>query len=386
MGAAALQRRVHDWLDGLNGTGVVARLAAVVLILAVAASVIAGMAVTVADLSPPLRRFVVQAILAGQIVFLAEYLLRLWSAPGRDTASAAHPARARLHYAVSSLGIIDLMSMLPGALLLLQSDPWFDDVAALIALLKLGRYNPALGLLATVIRNERRPLIAAITALFVLLIFAAGIVYLLEREAQPDKFTSIPTSMWWAITTMATVGYGDLTPVTPLGRLFGGFVMLLGIAMFAVPAGIMATGFASELQRRDQLRSWKAIARLPVFKGLESSRIASVARLLNTEFVPAGQMVVQRGARADAMFFVMEGEVTVEVEPPVRLGPGSHFGEVALLRDIERTATVTTATDCRLMTLAVADFRRLMDEQPELRARLERAAAARVGPDATPPR
>ncbi len=386
MGAASLERRVYGWLDGLNGTGAVAGIVATVLILAIALSVVAGMAVTVSDLSLPLRHGIVRAIAVGQIVFFIEYLLRLWSAPGKNAETTARPFHARQRYAVSALGIIDLLSMLPGALLFLQSEPWFDDVAALIALLKLGRYNPALGLLATVIRNERRPLVAAVTALFVLLIFAAGIVYLLERQAQPDAFSSIPASMWWAITTMATVGYGDMTPVTTLGRMFGGFVMLLGIAMFAVPAGIMATGFAGELRRRDQLTGWKTIARLPLFKGLEASRIASIARLLNTEFVPAGQIVVQRGARADAMFFVMEGEVLVEVDPPVRLGSGSHFGEVALLRDIERTATVTTATDCRLLTLAVADFRRLIAEQPELKSRLERTAEARVGPGAPAPR
>ena len=384
MGPASLQSRVYACLDGLNGTGAVARIVVTILILAIALSVIAGMAVTVSDLSLPMRRGIVRAISVGQFVFFIEYLLRLWSAPGKSVETAARPFDARLRYAMSPLGIVDLLSMLPGALLLLHSEPWFDDVAALIALLKLGRFNPALGLLATVIRNERRPLVAALTALFVLLIFAAGIVYLLERQAQPEAFSSIPASMWWAITTMATVGYGDLTPVTPLGRMFGGFVMLLGIAMFAVPAGLMATGFAAELQRRDQLTSWKTIARLPLFKGLEASRIASIARLLNTEFVPAGQIVVQRGAHADAMFFVMEGEVTVAVEPPVQLGPGSYFGEVALLRDIVRTATVTTVTDCRLLTLAVADFRRLIAEQPELRARLERAAEARVGSGAAP--
>jgi voltage-gated potassium channel len=386
MAAASLQRRVFALLDGHRSSGAVAHAISLLFVATIAVCVIAGMALTVHELDAGDRTLALEAVVATQFIFLLEYLLRLWAAPGRDPAHEAAPMRARLDYLRSPMGLIDLVALLPGFLLLTGVSLWFDDVAALITLLKLGRYNPALGLLATVFRNERRPLIAALVSVFVLLILAAGIVYLLERSAQPDKFTSIPASMWWAITTMATVGYGDLTPVTPLGRMFGGFVMLLGIAMFAVPAGIMATGFASELRRRDHLANWKTVARLPLFGDLEASRIASIARLLHPEFVPRGHIVVRKGARADAMYFLMEGEVEVDVQPtPVRLGAGSHFGEIALLRDIERTATVITLTDCRLLSLSVSDFRKLMDGQPELRARLERTAEARIGA-AAPPR
>ena len=384
MGIASLQRRIFHWLDGYGTRGAVTFAISTVFVIAIVACVIAGMAVTVHELPVRWRMVAETVIETTQLLFLVEYILRIFSAPARDAKHRIAPFHARLDYLRSPMGLIDLFALTPGLLRVTGAEPWFDDVAALFVLLKLARYNPALGLLGTVIRNERKPLMAALVSVFILLVLAAGIVYLLERDAQPKTFSSVPASMWWAVTTMATVGYGDMTPITPFGRLFGGFIMLLGIAMFAVPAGIMASGFATELQRRDRIAGWKTVARLPLFADLEASRIATIARLLQHEFVPKNHVIVQKGAKAVAMYFLTAGTVEVDVEPrPVRLGPGSHFGEIALLRDIDRTATVTSVTDCKLLSLSVPDFRALMAEQPELRARLEETVAAR---SATPPR
>jgi voltage-gated potassium channel len=214
--------------------------------------------------------------------------------------------------------------------------------------------------------------------MLVLLVIASGTMYLLERHAQPTVFTSIPKALWWGIVTMATVGYGDMTPITPLGRLFGGFVMLLGIAMFAVPAGILATGFAAEIRRRDFVVTWNAVAKVPLFAGLDATRIAAIARLLKPQIVPERQAIVRRGEPADAMFFIMQGDVEVEVEPPVRLGKGQFFGEIGLLFDTTRNATVAALNECRLLVLDRADFDRLMAQHPDLKARIEKIAADRV--------
>lgn len=384
MGIASLQRRIYHWLDGYGTRGAVTYAISTVFVIAIIACVVAGMSVTVHELPIGARRVAVSTIAVTQLLFFVEYILRIFSAPARDAKHWASPMRARFEYMRSPMGLIDLVALTPGLFRVTGAEPWFDDVAALFVLLKLARYNPALGLLGTVIRNERKPLTAAVVSVLILMVLAAGVVYLIERDAQPKAFSSVPASMWWAVTTMATVGYGDMTPITPFGRLFGGFIMLLGIAMFALPAGIMGSGFVSELQRRDQINGWKTVARLPLFADLEAVRIASIARLLQHEFVPKGHVIVQKGAKAVAMYFLTAGTVEVEVEPkPVRLGPGSHFGEIALLRDVVRTATVTSVTDCKLLSLSVADFRELMEEQPELRAKLEDAVAAR---DATPPR
>jgi len=192
--------------------------------------------------------------------------------------------------------------------------------------------------------------------------------------------------MWWTIVTMATVGYGDIVPVTPLGKMFGGFVMILGIAMFAVPAGILATGFAVELRKRDFVVTWQTVARVPLFAGLDAAHIADIARLLKRQIVPAKYAVVRRGEPADAMFFVMSGEVEVEVVPtPRRMGRGQFFGEIALLRDTLRTATVTTVTECELLALDVADFRRLLEAHPTVRASIVQVAEQRLSGLSTAP-
>ena len=229
-------------------------------------------------------------------------------------------------------------------------------------------------------RNESRPLLATLLVVAVLLVIESAIMYVLERETQPKVFASIPHAMWWAIVTIATVGYGDMYPVTPAGKIFGGAIMVIGIALFAVPAGILATGFASEIRKRDFVVTWQTVASVPLFAGLDASRIAEISRLLKRQVVPAQYAVVRRSDPADAMFFIMAGEVQVDVAPaPVKLGRGQYFGEIGLIRDTVRTATVTTLTECQLLSLDVADFRRLLEGNPSLKATITRTAEERLG-------
>jgi voltage-gated potassium channel len=235
-----------------------------------------------------------------------------------------------------------------------------------------------LSLVARVFRNERRALGAAFGTLIVLVVLAAGIMFLIEHDAQPAAFGSIPQSLWWAIVTMATVGYGDIVPVTVVGKLFGSVVILVGIAMVAVPAGIMATGFIEELRKQQFIVTWQAVATLPLFAQMDAGQIAAVARLLRPQIVPANTVIVRRGEAADAMYFILDGEVEVEVPPePVRLGPRQYFGEIALIRDTRRTATVMSRDSCQLLALDVRDFRRLLEDHPSLREELARVADMR---------
>jgi voltage-gated potassium channel len=314
-------------------------------------------------------------------VMAVEYLLRLWAAPEREAIGTRAPWRARLHYATSFVGLVDLLAVLPAFVAVVLPIP-ADALRLLrvLRLLKLARYTPALTLFMAVIRNESRALLATLLVVSVLLVLESSVMYVLEREAQPRIFASIPHAMWWAIVTIATVGYGDMFPITPAGKVFGGAVMVIGIAVFAVPAGILATGFATEIRKRDFVVTWQTVANVPLFAGLDAARIAEIARLLKRQVVPAQFAVVRRGDPADAMFFIMGGEVQVDVAPtPVRLTRGQYFGEIALLRDTVRTATVTTLTECQLLSLDVADFRRLLDANPGLKATITRTAEARLG-------
>jgi voltage-gated potassium channel len=314
-------------------------------------------------------------------VMVVEYLLRLWAAPEREASGGQEPWAARLRYATSFVGIVDLLAALPGLLALVVPIPVdLLRLLRLLRLLKLARYTPALSLFAAVIRNEGRSLLATLLVVAVMIVLESAVMYVLEREAQPKVFASIPHAMWWAIVTIATVGYGDMFPVTPAGKVFGGAVMVIGIALFAVPAGILATGFASEIRKRDFVVTWQTVANVPLFAGLDGARIAEIARLLKRQVVPAQFVVVRRGDPADAMFLIMAGEVQVDIAPiPVRLGRGQYFGEIALVRDTMRTATVTTLTECQLLSLDVADFRRLLESNPGLKATITRTAEERLG-------
>jgi voltage-gated potassium channel len=371
---------VHTLLEPAEQASVGRQVVTAALVTVVVTSVATAVLETLARLASATGLFR-SAEAAAVAVLAVEYLLRLWTAPEGDPTGAARPWRARLRYARSFAGVIDLVALLPAVLPLVAPihEDWLRALRV-ARLLKLARYAPALPLFAAVLKNERRPLLATLFVVVVLLVLESTIMYTLEREAQPKAFASIPESMWWAIVTIATVGYGDVYPITPAGKVFGSVAMILGIAVFAVPAGILATGFATEIRKRDFVVTWQSVARVPLFAGLDASRIAEIARLLKSQVVPAHYVVVRRGDPADAMFFIMAGEVLIEVEPtPIRLGKGQFFGEIALLLETVRTATITTLTECQFLTLDVEDFRRLLAAHPALKAAITKVAEERLG-------
>jgi len=332
---------------------------------------------TVPELSPSFAR-IFKAISFGAFsVFTLEYGVRLWVSP---VGSDKRPFRAFAGYALSFLGLVDFAVILPFWLSFLFPLP--DGcimMASFLSLIKLARFVPGLGIFISVFRNEGHSLLTALIVLVVLLILASGLIYALEYPYQPLVFSSVPHTLWWAIVTIASVGYGDMIPITPMARLLAGFLMLLGIAVFAVPAGILATGFAKELRKRDFLVTWKTVSHLPLFSGLDANAISDISRLLTSQIIPADTVIVRKGDAAQAMFFILEGDVEVEISPrPVRLTAGQYFGEIALLKDVERTATVISITEVHLLVLGVKDFRRLIEENPQIRENITRVAESRL--------
>ena len=191
-------------------------------------------------------------------VFTVEYFLRLWSCVDKSTASALTPFKSRIKWMFSPLGLIDLLAIAPfyvflfipaGAqsLLILRI---FRGVR-LLRIFKLTRYSPALQVLRSVLRKEARTLTVVAFLLLVILIVASFGIYILEKDEQPIVFGSVPHALWWAVVSLTTVGYGDVVPVTILGKIFAGVIALVGIGTMALPAGIMASGFSSEMRRRE---------------------------------------------------------------------------------------------------------------------------------------
>ena len=181
-------------------------------------------------------------------VFLAEYALRLWSAPEAD--SEGSPWRQRWRYVVSPVALIDAAALAPSAIAagMVLSGAGGPSLSFLLAVrlltrtVKLARYFPGGRRLGVVLRQRGSQLLATVAGLLVLLVIAASLMYFAEKEAQPEVFASIPAAMWWAIVTLTTVGYGDLVPVTLAGRMLAAVIALLGIGLFALPAGIISAG------------------------------------------------------------------------------------------------------------------------------------------------
>jgi voltage-gated potassium channel len=334
------------------------------------AMVAAGIGIMLADTVAEWRGAYGGVLEAGfQVVcafFFAEYLLRLMAAPGAPGAAHRGKWRSRLAWTTSLGGTFDLLGALPGVLVVV-ADPGYASLFGFIWAFKLVRYAPGLASLRRVIGNARQALLSVLLGFGILLLLAASLVYLLERTSQPDAFGSIPAALWWAIVTMTTTGYGDVVPRTALGRMLAGIVMVSGILVFALWAGILASGYAEETRRREFLRTWDLVAKVPFFHDVGAAVIADLTQLLRPRDYPAGAVVVRRGERGDCMYFVASGELEIRGRPEsISYGPGDFFGELALLTGDPRNATIFATKPCTLLRLDIVDFRQLLGRQPEL--------------------
>lgn len=292
------------------------------------------------------------------------------------------------NYLLSSSGIIDLLAVIPVPLALLIGVP--PESAWLLAslwLLKLAPVVPGISLLGRVIEQEARPLASVFVIFLIVLLLAAVALFVVEGEGQPDRFGSLPQSLWWAVTTLTTTGYGDAIPQTFLGRMIAGLVMICGLGVFGMLTGILATGFASEHRRRDFVQNWGLVTSVPFLRDLDARAVIELTHKLRRLDLAERIFVVRRGRPGDCMYFLVSGEVEVMVSPkPIRLGAGSFFGELALLDGGPRTASVVTTMPSILLILEVSDFRAFTAHHPELAEVVEREAARRRGlSDKEPP-
>ncbi len=317
-------------------------------------------------------------------VFTIEYVLRFWSAPALGAYADTSIWRARIKFARSAPGLIDLLTILPAfAGLLFGAKLRFFLLIRLVRFFKIARYSAGMRSLARVFEIERKALLASAVILLGFVVLSAAAMYAAEADAQPEKLGSIPAAMWWAIVTLTTVGYGDVYPVTVVGRMVASVTMVFGLMMLALPVGILATGFAEEIHRREFVVTWGMIARIPVFSALSAGEIGEITRFLTARTVPAGSVVVVKGDQATTLFVIASGEVEVELPSgPVRLGQGHFFGERALLENATRSATVRTTQPTRLLVLDKGDLQSLMARNPEVGERIRAVAAARAA--ATP--
>jgi voltage-gated potassium channel len=182
------------------------------------------------------------------IIFSVEYVLRLWTAP--ENPKFQHPFGGRMKYALSPMALIDLFSILPFYIGFMKMDMRFIRIVRtfrLIRVLKIARYLKALNLIQAVLRERKEQIVLSVMFIVFLLVMVSTIMFYVEHEAQPEVFSSIPVTMWWGIETLTTVGYGDMIPATVLGKILGGMIAILGIGLFALPAGILSSGLTEHL-------------------------------------------------------------------------------------------------------------------------------------------
>jgi voltage-gated potassium channel len=322
------------------------------------------------------------------IVFTAEYFLRLWTAVEHGPHRHLKATRARLKYALSPAGLIDLVAVLPFWFAMLVPDALrVILVFRIVRFLKIARYSPAMRSLLDVLYRERRALFGSFTILLGTALVAAALMYLAERHAQPDKLGTIPDAMWWAIITLSTIGYGDVVPVTVLGKLIAVVSVFLGMIMIALPVGIIATAFAEQIHRRDFIVTWGMIARVPLFAELDAAAISDIMGLLRAQVAEAGEVIVRAGDPAHSMYFIAAGEVEVLLKKErLRLGVGQFFGEVAVLRRARRSATAVATTRTNLLVLDAQDVRALMQRDPRIAQRIKDVVNKRVGREVVSPK
>jgi voltage-gated potassium channel len=371
-----LRRRIYYLIEASHPDHVASKVFDAFMVVLIIANVTAVILETVPGLDVTHGHVFLAFDRISVAIFTVEYLARLWVSVEHAPVARHGALMGRLRFAMSPYLLIDLFAIAPFyiSLFIPAADLRVLRIFRLLRMLKLARYSPALNTLMRVLAEERRALGAALIVMLGLLVVCSTVVYHLEHPVQPEAFASIPHAMWWGLATLTTVGYGDVVPVTPLGKLVGGFMMVFGLGMFAIPIGIMASAFSRDIHQRDFVISFGMVSNVPAFSHLEPVQIEQIIRMLQARRMSAGSTVFAKGDKADAMYFILSGTVRVHLPGrPIDLGEGEFFGEMALFHDAPRLARVHCATDCRLLRLSKGDFDTLVEDDADFRRKIETA-------------
>ncbi|HVU20670.1 MAG TPA: cyclic nucleotide-gated ion channel [Rhizomicrobium sp.] len=307
-------------------------------------------------------------------IFAVEYFFRLWSCVEDPRVGTKNPVRGRFLFALRPMMVVDFLSFAPYFIALAFGaavDLRALRVLRLLRLLKIARYSQAMPALLGVLYAERRALFGA----FILLIFTvcvtAEVMHLIEGSAQPKVFGTLPGSMYWAITTLTTVGYGDETPITWLGKLWAGITMVTGLVLFALPVGIIATGFVNGLHKREFSITWSMVKRQPLFDGFEMEATRQILDTMGASVVQDHTRITVEGQKADMFYLIISGKAHAEDESGSwDLEAGDMIGEEALNDHETYKRTIWARTEMRMMNLMGEDLRRMARKYPLLGQRI----------------
>ena len=249
MNKKSLRKRIWEILEKGNSNDKVSFYTDIFLITLIVFNIIAVLLETVESIY---SKYALEFLIFERfstVVFLVEYILRIWVCVEEKIKN--NKLITRLKYASTWPAIIDLLAVLSGLLpMIFEVDLRILRALRMLRLLKFSRYFKVMNLLLGVLKEEKQSFLAAMFLLTIAMLIASTGIYIFEKDAQPEKFSSIPEAMWWAIATLTTIGYGDVTPVTGMGKFFGAIIAIIGIGVVALPSGILASGFTDQLKRR----------------------------------------------------------------------------------------------------------------------------------------
>ncbi|MGE5297165.1 MAG: ion transporter [Solirubrobacterales bacterium] len=252
------RRRVHEILAHTKANDTISKAVDAFIVGLILLNVVAMVVESVERVRVAIPAWFKTFELVSVVIFSAEYLLRMWSCV--DDPRCARPILGRVRFALGPLAIVDALAVLPFYLPFLGVDLRVFRMFRLFRIMrimriaKLARYSDALQMLLRVVKSRKDQLFSAVFILLILLVVAATLMYYAENEAQPKAFSSIPAAMWWAAITLTTVGYGDVYPVTVIGKIMAAMIAMLGIGMFALPTAILGAAFLEDLDRNKKSR------------------------------------------------------------------------------------------------------------------------------------
>ena len=330
-------------------------------------SVVAVMLESVADVHDVLAHEFHIFDMITVAIFSVEYLFRVYCCV--ENPDYEEPVIGRLRYMVSPSALIDLIAILPFYLtFMIQIDLRFLRVIRLLRLLKFTRYSSAMSTLSEVFEEQMPSLSAALFITLIVTVFSASIVYLVEHEAQPEKFTSIPEATYWAMITLLSVGYGDIYPVTPVGQFMTMIISLVGLGLVALPTGILASGFSEKM--RERAATFKTMVDLKVADGnLTASEKFELKIKAHELGLGSLQEKDMEQAEVDAFKRAEAEMASIRVE---RANQTPHMSEASF-----NLATIDTAH----ATLPLSDFETLLDTIGRLSVHEKSRIMARLASD-----
>jgi voltage-gated potassium channel len=310
------------------------------------------------------------------LFFTLEYLLRIWVCVENKNPSNRQSVKERLRYILTPFAIIDLVAILPYYLgSFIEIDLRFIRAFRLIRILRFASHSITLQALGNVFKKESKTLLAALFVMLIVLFTSSAVMYYLEKDIQPVKFGSIPDAMWWGVAALTTVGFGDTVPISVEGKILAGIIMMLGIVIYALPAGIFASAFVRELKSKSFFDTWNSVAKVPILKNLDASAIGKIVEILEPYKVRTNRII----DTTKGMYFIISGVVNIKRgEESKELTEGEFFGEMEVLFGGNRNVVAKAKTPVEFLILEPKDFREFLDAHSNIREIIKKEVEQRL--------